>query len=151
MPKVLVGKPDPVDTWTLGQLPQALPAQQYHLADDWPAAMATKLWLGWRLGEYRFAKYKRQDSPPGAALMKPEGADRAYVESAIAGTFLTPRPGQYLPAGDMGPEQLEAAAQTLADAHAADLTVIRGDDLLQQDYPLVHRGGSSLCPAAPTD
>jgi leucyl aminopeptidase len=141
--KVLVGKPDPVDTWALGQLPQALPAQQYHLADDWPADMATKLWLGWRLGEYRFAKYKRQDSPPGAELMKPEGADGAYVESAIAGTFLT-RDLVNTPAGDMGPEQLEAAAQTLADAHTADLTVIRGDDLLQQDYPLVHAVGRAF-------
>ena len=39
--KVLVGKPNPVDTWTLGYLAKTLPAQTYALADDWPAETAT--------------------------------------------------------------------------------------------------------------
>ena len=63
------------------------------------------------------------------------------MESAIAGTFLTPRPWSIPPLATWAQSSLEAAAQTLADAHAADLTVIRGDDLLQQDYPLVHAVG----------
>ena len=138
--KVLVGKPNPIDTWTLGALPQGLPAQQYSLAGNWPADVATKLLLGWRLGEYTFAKYKRPNSLQLAQLVVPEGADVAYVERATAGTTLT-RDLINTPAGDMGPEQLEAAVQTLADTHAANLTVIRGDSLLSQNFPLVHAVG----------
>lgn len=141
--KVLVGKPDPIDTWALGQLPQTLPAQRYYLADDWSGDVATKLLLGWRLGEYQFSQYKRQDSTPTAELVVPEDADRAYVESAIAGTFLT-RDLVNTPAGDMGPEQLEAAAQTLADIHTADLTIIRGEDLLTENFPMVHAVGRAF-------
>jgi leucyl aminopeptidase len=139
--KVLVGKPDPIDTWTLGNLPQNLPAQAYYLADDWSPEAATKLLLGWRLGEYSFAKYKQRQNPAQLAeLVVPDGADTAYVASAIAGASLA-RDLINTPAGDMGPEQLEAAAQTLADTHAADLTVIRGDDLLSQNFPMVHAVG----------
>lgn len=139
--KVLVGKPDPIDTWTLGNLPQNLPAQEYCLADDWSPETATKLLLGWRLGEYGFAKYKQRQNPaPLAELKEPDGADTAYVMSAVEGARLT-RDLINTPAGDMGPEQLEATAQTLADHHAADLTAIRGDDLLSQNFPMVHAVG----------
>ncbi|MFM7324030.1 MAG: leucyl aminopeptidase family protein, partial [Nodosilinea sp.] len=45
--KVLVGRGETLDTWTLGGMPQSLPPHSYYLAQDWPAAIATKLWLGW--------------------------------------------------------------------------------------------------------
>mgnify|MGYP006279373775 CR=1 FL=1 len=138
--KVLVGKPDPIDTWTLGNLPQTLPAQEYYLADDLPPETATKLLLGWRLGRYTFSKYKGKDAAQLAELAVPDGADTAYVASTMAGTFLT-RDLVNTPAGDMGPDALEQVAQNLADAHAADLTVIRGDDLLDQNFPMVHAVG----------
>ena len=138
--KVLVGKPEVIDTWALGNLPSSLPAQKYYLADEWSADMATKLLLGWRLGEYSFTRYKQQNSAQMAELVVPDGADTAYVASATAGAFLT-RDLVNTPAGDMGPEHLEAAAQRLADAHTANLMVIRGDELLEQNYPMVHAVG----------
>jgi leucyl aminopeptidase len=145
--KVLVGKPDPIDTWTLGNLPQGLPAQSYYLADDLAPELATRLLLGWRLGEYSFTKYKRQGQTQPAELVAPKGADTVYVESAIAGVYLT-RNLVNTPAGDMGPDDLEAAAQALADTHAADLHVIGGDDLLTQNFPMIHAVGRA-CSQAP--
>lgn len=138
--KVLVGKPDPVNTWTLGALPTVLPAQTYYLADDWAPELATKLWLGWRLGEYRFTSYKRPKTTTSAQLQPPDGADKAYVHHTAAATALV-RDLINTPAGDMGPGQLEAATQALADTYAADLTVIRGEELLDQGYPLIHAVG----------
>ena len=138
--KVLVGKPDPVNTWTLGNLATALPPHTYTLAEDWTPDQATKLWLGWRLGDYRFTPYKRPKAKASAQLQPPPGADEAYVHHTVAAATLV-RNLINTPAGDMGPEQLEAAAQALADTHAADLAVIRGDDLLQQGYPLIHAVG----------
>ncbi|NJL47501.1 MAG: leucyl aminopeptidase family protein [Leptolyngbyaceae cyanobacterium SM2_5_2] len=138
--KVLVGKPDLVDTWTLGTLSQILPAQSYYLADDWSTAVATKLWLGWRLGEYRFSLYKPLNATPLATLLPPARADEAYVNQTVAATTLV-RDLVTTPAGDMGPDQLEAATQALADAHAANLAIIRGEALLEQGYPLVHAVG----------
>lgn len=144
--KVLVGKPDPIDTWALGTLAKTLPPQTYTLADDWSAEIATKLWLGWLLGSYSFAQYKRQSAPPVADLLPPPGADIAYVNATVAATTLV-RNLVTTPAGDMGPAQLEAAAQALCDRHTANLTVIVGDDLLTQDYPLIHAVGRAYAQA----
>jgi leucyl aminopeptidase len=138
--KVLVGRPDGVNTWTLGNLSTALPPHTYTLDDDWTPEQATKLWLGWRLGEYRFTTYKRPKAQIRATLVPPARADAAYVQHTVAATALV-RDLINTPAGDMGPEQLEAAAQALADTHAAEISVIQGDDLLQQGYPLIHAVG----------
>ncbi len=145
--KVLVGKPDPVNTWTLGLLPKTLPPQTYTLADSWSPTLATQLWLGWRLGEYSFCQYKRQRSAPMAQLVPPAGADHAYVAHTTAATTLV-RDLITTPAGDMGPAQLEAATQALADTHSANLSVICGDALLDQNYPLIH-GVGRACVQAP--
>jgi leucyl aminopeptidase len=143
--KVLVGKPKAVDTWTLGHLPKALPPQTYRLGDDWPSEIATKLWLGWCLGSYSFAQYKHPTAPT-AKLLMPEGADDDYVTTTTAATNLV-RDLVTTPAGDMGPEQLEVAAQALCDRHAANLTVTAGDDLLSQNYPLIHAVGRAYTQA----
>lgn len=144
--KVLVGKPDTVNTWTLGHLSTTLPPHTYTLADDWTPEQATQLWLGWRLGEYRFTPYKRPKAQNRATLTPPAGADAAYVNHTVAATALV-RDLINTPAGDMGPEQLEAAAQTLADAHTAEMSVIRGDDLIAQGYPLIHAVGRASAQA----
>ncbi len=138
--KVLVGKPKAIDTWALGHLPKTLPPQTYTLGDDWPPEMATKLWLGWCLGSYSFTQYKRPTLAPEAKLLMPEGADYAYVTTTTAATHLV-RDLVTTPAGDMGPEQLEVAAQALCDRHSAHLSVTVGDDLLSQNYPLIHAVG----------
>lgn len=138
--KVLVGKPETIDTWTLGHLPKTLPLGTYSLADSWSPQVATQLWLGWRLGEYSFSQYKRKPPTPTATLTLPPGADRAYVDQAVAATTLV-RDLITLPAGAMGPAQLEAATQVLADSHGANLEVVRGEELIHQNYPLIHAVG----------
>lgn len=85
--KVLVGQPKPVDTWSLGNLPPQLPPQQYHLAGDWSAEQATRLCLGWQLGQYRFSQYKRAAAKPTAQLQLPSQADQLYVAAALRPHF----------------------------------------------------------------
>ena len=41
----------------------------------------------------------------------------------------------------MGPDALEAAAISLAEAYKAKVKVIRGDKLLRQNFPLIHAVG----------
>ena len=52
------------------------------------------------------------------------------------------------PASDMGPAELEAAFTALAQRFGATTTVIRGDDLLTQNFPMVHAVGRAS-PRAP--
>jgi leucyl aminopeptidase len=41
----------------------------------------------------------------------------------------------------MGPAELEAAARALAQAHGAEISVITGIDLVEQNFPLIHAVG----------
>ncbi|MDJ0706468.1 MAG: leucyl aminopeptidase family protein [Leptolyngbyaceae cyanobacterium MO_188.B28] len=140
--KVLVGKPDPLDTWTLGKAAQSLPPCRYYLADALTDEAATKLCLGWKLGQYQFSKYKQKEQPPLPELTFPDNVDRDYVEAVAASTFLV-RDLINTPANDMGPQQLEECARTLAETHQADLQVISGTDLTAQQYPLIYAVGKA--------
>ena len=146
---VLVGKPDSFDTWTLGKLATSLPPQSYHLADSFTADEATKLCLGWRLGQYRFTKYKQSSgetngnaSPAQPELTYPDNADRAYIDAATEATYLV-RDLVNTPANDMGPAELEACAQSLSETYGATLRVVLGEDLKTQNYPLIYAVGQA--------
>lgn len=138
--QVVVGKPDPIDTWTLGLCAQNLPSNTYYLADSLSASEATKLALGWQLGQYQFTKYKRGSSVP--TLTFPGGGDRAYVDATVAATTLV-RDLINTPAGDMGPAQLEAQARTLAETYQAQLSITTGDELTAQNYPMIYAVGKA--------
>ena len=150
---VLVGKPETFDTWTLGKLATSLPPQLYHLADRFSHEDATKLCLGWNLGQYRFTKYKQaketQDreetngNPSSQPeLTYPDTVDRAYIEAVTEGTYLV-RDLINTPANDMGPTELEACAQTLSETYGATLRVVRGEDLKTENYPLIYAVGQA--------
>ena len=129
----------------LGQLAQALPAGAYRLegrVDD--PTLAT---IAWGLGAYRFGRYKSTDGTSPPQLRIPSGVDRAAVLNTVYAVWQ----GRDLintPASDMGPAELEAAARALATRHGATATVIEGDDLLAQNFPLIHAVGRAS-PRAP--
>ncbi|MEL6617262.1 MAG: leucyl aminopeptidase family protein [Pseudomonadota bacterium] len=95
--------------------------------------------LGWLLSGYRFDRYKDQ-RPMKAQLVAPDGIDATRIEAIAAGEALT-RTLINTPASDMGPPDLEAAARTLAETFKADITVTTGDDLLTENFPMIHTVG----------
>ena len=46
-----------------------------------------------------------------------------------------------VPANDMGPEALQATCGKLAERHGATIQTIAGDDLLAQNFPMIHAVG----------
>jgi leucyl aminopeptidase len=140
--KVLVGKGETIDTWTLGNLPQSLPKQTYSLGDAFSEEEATKLCLGWCLGQYQFNRYKENGAKPQADLIFPDNADKPYIQAATEATFLI-RDLINTPPNDMGPEQLEAAARAIADTYEAKCHVITGDELKAQQYPMIYAVGQA--------
>lgn len=126
--------------WQVAGLPDKLPAGRYHFADELSEEALYQCELGWRVGDYRYLRYRA--APIGArAQLEPRGgavSDRAERRSLAC--QLT-RDLINTPANDMGPAELETVMLDLAARHGADFHSLVGDDLLGANYPLVHAVG----------
>ncbi|MGD1950560.1 MAG: M17 family metallopeptidase [Leptolyngbyaceae cyanobacterium] len=138
--KVLVGRPEQLDTWTLAALPKTLPTGTYTLANSFANETATKLYLGWQLGSYSFDRYKLTKVRPLSTLQPPENADVTYAKATTEATYLV-RDLITTPSNSMGPEQLEETARGLAERYDAKMTVIAGGDLVIENYPMIYAVG----------
>jgi leucyl aminopeptidase len=94
--------------------------------------------LGFRLGTYRYERYRRTSERP--VLADVEGADMAEVERLIEAAFLA-RDLVNTPANDLGPAAFEREIRALAERHAMEVTAIIGDELLAQNFPMIHAVG----------
>ncbi|MCA3440158.1 MAG: leucyl aminopeptidase family protein [Rhodobacter sp.] len=125
--------------FALARAVAALPDGAWHLLADLTAADRDEAALGWLLAQYRFDRYHKAKAP-GARLKAPAGCDAARIEAIAAGECLT-RDLINTPASDLGPAELEEAFLALARRHGADTAVVRGDDLLAQNFPMIHAVG----------
>ncbi|WP_187429331.1 putative cytosol aminopeptidase [Roseobacter fucihabitans] len=119
----------------IAKLPQGI----YKIAHGLPPEHAEVEALGWLLAGYRFDRYATQ-SPMLASLQAPAGIDTDALYAIASGEALT-RDLINTPASDMGPDDLEQAARDLAMRHGARITVITGDELLAQNFPMIHTVG----------
>jgi leucyl aminopeptidase len=116
-----------------------LPEASYRIASGLPAEMAETECLGWLMAGYGFDRYKsKPDKTLG--LVPPEGVDADRVR-VIAEAETLIRDLVNTPASDMGPADLAAAAEALAEVHGATVVTIVGEDLLAQNFPLIHTVG----------
>jgi leucyl aminopeptidase len=129
-----------------GMLPAQLPPGLYELRGSGTDAELAA--IAWGLGAYRFRRYKTAStSREMARLRLGKSVDRARVLAIVEAIWL----GRALidtPASDLGPAELEDAARKLAERHGATVRSIVGDDLLAQNFPMIHAVGRAS-PRAP--
>jgi leucyl aminopeptidase len=121
----------------VGKLANELEKGAYHFAnqpDD-----AHHACLGWLLGAYRFTRYNDKDQC-AARLVLPKGVDQNNLETEAGACYLA-RDLINTPANDMGPQELEDAVRKLGREHKARVTVIKGDKLLENNFPMIHAVG----------
>ena len=123
-----------------------LPEGDWHIATDLPQPQAEEAALGALLSAYRFDRYKA-GSAQKARLKAPKGVDAARLLAIAKGEVLT-RDLINTPASDMGPEELETAARTIARDFGATVEVTTGDDLIAANFPMIHAVGRAS-PRAP--
>ncbi len=127
--------------WLTAGLRDRLPEGDWHLAGDPGVACATQAMLGFGLGDYRFDRYRRTDAARRpVTLAGVPGIDLERIRRMVRADAQA-RDLINTPAGDLGPEQLAAAAQALAVRHKAELRQIVGEDLLAARLPLIHGVG----------
>ena len=119
--------------WCLARLGEALPEGRYRLAEGDPGPAM----LGWLLGQHRFTAYKsKQDDPRGPRVLLTKEAAEIERTVRIAEATCWVRDLVDTPAADLGPAELEAAAQDLARSFGAKVQVTAGD-ALEQGYPMI--------------
>ena len=126
--------------WDFGALATKLPAGTWRLASDTAPVSATDAAVAIGLGTWRFERYRSKKAKAGAKIVWPQGADKARATAAVEAISMA-RDLITTPSSDMGPAELAAAAQALGKTHKARVRVIVGDDLLKQNYPMVHAVG----------
>jgi len=125
------------DRFLIGKLPALLPEGIYRFA---PAPRNPKLaLLAWLLGSYVFDRYRKKQGPT-AKIVAPEGVDVEEV-SRIAAAVSLGRDMINTPTNDLGPDGIEDAARALAEKHGAKISVMVGQDLLEQNFPMIHAVG----------
>src|SRR5690606_2187470 len=105
---------------------------------------ATLAAIGFRLGAYRFDRYR--EARLGATLVLPEGADAAEVDRQVTAA-VTARDLINTPANDLGPDALEQAVRDFARRNGMAIAVTVGDDLLSANFPLIHAVGRASAQA----
>jgi leucyl aminopeptidase len=130
------------DLWTWSAVAEKLPAGDYELVSGSDIAndIVDDISLGWALAAYRFDRYLDDEVPARACLIWPATCDRAAVEAMYAAVSLT-RDLVNTPAADLGPAELATIAGELAEANGASFHEIVGDDLVTENYPMVHAVG----------
>jgi len=124
----------------LGGVRGKLPAGNYHIAGEHPVEELHGHALGWLLAGYRFDRFRRESTHAPAALKPPAGVDAGRLEILAAAEWLT-RDLINTPAANMGPEELETAVLALGEEFGAQVSVTYGDDLLIENFPLIHAVG----------
>jgi len=128
---------EPHDRFLPGLLAQRLPTGVYRFANDpYDPQLAA---LGFALGAYAFSRYRKVERRE-VRLDLPQSVDRDELERLVEGVTLA-RDLINTPANDLGPAELEEAARSLAARHGATLRAIVGDDLLTENFPLIHAVG----------
>ncbi len=125
------------DPLAAGKLATTLPAGVYRFAN--PPADAGLAALGFLLALYRYDRFK-PDSSKKPQLVAPDGVDAGRIER-VAAAVAFGRDLINAPANVLGPEALEQAAVKLAERFDASVSMVRGEDLIAANFPLVHAVG----------
>jgi leucyl aminopeptidase len=124
--------------WHLAKAADSLPEGTYRLADyDAGDAM-----LGWILGQYRYHEYLTEPKLMGPRVLLVREPARIPLANLQAAATALVRDLVNRPAGDLGPNALEAEAKRIAKSHKAEVTVTAGE-ALETGYPLIHAVGKA--------
>lgn len=120
-----------------GKLARSLPEGDWHIEGEPGHAELTA--LAFLMGGYSFTRY-RKGTGKTIRLAVPESVDAAETQR-IADAITLARDLINTPTNDMGPDALEQAARDLASRNGAKISIVEGDDLLKQNFPMIHAVG----------
>jgi len=123
----------------MGAIALKLPKGTYEILSGLSGKDLENAHLAWILSTYCFDRYKKK-SVLSAKLKASKEINTTRILIEAEGDFIT-RDLVNTPTNDMGPDALEKAFCNLALKHNAYTQVIKGNDLLKQNFPMIHAVG----------
>ena len=127
-----VANVDELSPWCLAKAAETLPEGKYRVEGRGPGPAA----LGWLLGQYRFERYKKAEHKTGPRVLLTSEPARIEEAVRLAEAVNLVRDLVNVPAGDLGPAELEAAIRDVAAECGAEVAVTAGA-ALDEGYPMI--------------
>jgi leucyl aminopeptidase len=137
-PLALLGAGKKGDAFALGDAAMKLPQGDYQLTEVPAGINPQDLALAWLMGAYAFTRYTPRKRAPARLYIKNANAEAA--RQTAKAVYLA-RDLVNTPAGDLNTDALEAAVRDLGKTFGAKVNAVIGDDLLRENYPMVHAVG----------
>jgi leucyl aminopeptidase len=125
------------DSFAPGKLATSLPEGVYRFAN--PPQDVDLAALGFLLALYRYDRFKA-DKTRKPQLVAPDEVDAIRIQR-IAEAIAYGRDLINTPANALGPEALEQEVVKLAEHFDASVTMVRGEELIAANFPLIHAVG----------
>ncbi len=136
-----VANVEELSPWCLAKAAEALPEGTYRVADRGPGPAM----LGWLLAQYRFDRYRKKEDAKGPRVLLTDDPARIDETVLIAESTFLVRDLVNTPAGDLGPAELQAAVEKVAEDCGAEIRTISGS-ALEEGYPMVAAVGRAATP-----
>ena len=136
------------DLWAWAELPARLleVAEQkiFRLVEPREQKARAKAILAWGLATYAFEKFRSNQSSSPLRLLLDDADDRDLrAQAKCAEIICDGRSLINTPANILGPQRLEQVVREIAEDSGGVMKVVRGEELLQQNYPLIYAVGKS--------
>ncbi len=99
-----------------------------------------KLCIGWGWAAYQFTAYKKKAASAPIVLAWPKKVNKDFVRAQVQSVCLL-RNLINTPSNDLGTEELEKAARSVATKFKAKINVIADKALLKQNFPMIYAVG----------
>lgn len=135
--RVVICTSDTNHFWSVGALPLSLPEGVYSFEVD--ESLAQQYAIVWGLGAYQFTKYKKAPRKP-AQLVLNKKMDPDHIQNMVESIYLV-RDLINTPTDDLGPTEFSEIAKSFSKEFKAQFKQIVGDDLLKENFPVIHAVG----------
>jgi len=114
----------------------------FELTGSFKKGQLDRLHIGWGWACYAFDRYKQKETPKRPNLIITKDADKRRVEAFVESVCLI-RDLVNIPANNMGPDELQAATEILCKSHSTKLQVIKDNDLIKKNFPMIFDVGKA--------
>lgn len=136
---VVVGLENEQDFWSFSAASTQLPKGCYAIRGMFDQEHLTQMAMAWALQSYQFNAYAQKPEYL-AALYLPPQIEREMLLDQVHAYYLI-RDLINTPTEDMGPAELAEAVEQVGEECEASVRQIIGEDLLSENFPLIHAVG----------